>query len=117
MNQVERSPSAARSSPPPTMLCPVGSVSVAVTTRPDGPGTGARSSTVPFRPSAFAAFAPSTAAVQVTYGDASYGSSTDARYGTARPPGNASLCAAVRPPELDEKSALIGLPCQVTTCP
>ena len=110
MNQVERSPSAARSWLPVTMLWPVGSVSVAVTTRPDGPSTRREVGDRPLQAERLRGLRrrrPS--AVQLRYGDVvvRVGDRDEVRHRLRRTP---RCAAAVRPPELDEKYVVATLP-------
>ncbi len=102
---------------PVTLVVPAAVTTPAVATRPEGPRvsssavTGVRS----FSPLRSAVSATGVGPQRWTGERALCGSSTPIRYGTGLP--NTSAAASVAPPEVEWKSASIGLPSHSSTSP
>ena len=117
MIQVERSPPARRSAAPVIFVVPADVVTCTVETRPDRPRASRSdfTGTASFSPLRRVASATATGPQRCTGESALCGSSTPTRYGIGVP--KTSAASSVVPPEVEWKSASIGLPSQSSTSP
>ena len=109
VSQVERSPSARRTSPEATVTSPLRPVTT--NARAWAAPTGFRPVTAGIASSLLAVAAGTGTGPQVWYGEnVSYGSLTATRYGIGFALAKTSVTAAVRPPELEKKNVCATLP-------
>ena len=114
VSQVERSPSARRTSPEATVTSPL--LPVRTNARAWPPPTGFRPVTAGIASSLLAVAAGTGTGPHVWYGAyVSYGSLTATRYGIGFADEKTSVTAAVRPPELEKKNVCATLPSKRST--